>query len=200
VLDTEVYSNTGGQQSKATPLGAAAKFAAAGKSVPKKDLGLLAMSYGNVYVAQIAYGAKDAQTVKAFAEADAWPGPSLIIAYSHCIAHGYDLSRGLAQQKLAVDTGYWPLYRHDPRRAGPHDSPLHLDSNPPKTRLTEFARNETRFRLVEQQDPARFKALMERAQRGIAERFALYQHLAQPFDHGGGPESSTPAVPPSTKP
>ena len=185
VLDTEVYSNTGGQQSKATPLGASAKFATAGKSVPKKDLGLLAMSYGNVYVAQIAYGAKDAQTVKAFAEADAWPGPSLLIAYSHCIAHGYDLSRGVAQQKLAVETGYWPLYRHDPRRAGAHESPLHLDSNAPRGRLTDFTRNETRFRLVEQQDPARFAALMTRAQQGIAERYALYQHMAEPFDHTG---------------
>jgi pyruvate-ferredoxin/flavodoxin oxidoreductase len=184
VLDTEVYSNTGGQQSKSTPLGAAAKFASAGKTVPKKDLGLLAMIYGNVYVAQVAYGAKDAQTVKAFAEADAWPGPSLIIAYSHCIAHGYDLSRGLAQQKLAVETGYWPLYRSDPRRAGATESALQLDSNAPKGRLVDFARNETRFRLVEQQDPARFKELMARAQRNIGERYALYKHMAEPFDHG----------------
>jgi pyruvate-ferredoxin/flavodoxin oxidoreductase len=190
VLDTEVYSNTGGQQSKSTPMGAAAKFASAGKSVPKKDLGLLAMIYGNVYVAQVAYGAKDAQTVKAFVEADAWPGPSLIIAYSHCIAHGYDLVRGGAQQKLAVETGYWPLYRSDPRRAGANESPLQLDSGAPKGRLVDFARNETRFRLVEQQDPARFKELMARAQRGIAERYALYQHLAEPFDHG------TPVTPP----
>ena len=190
VLDTEVYSNTGGQQSKSTPLGAAAKFASAGKSVPKKDLGLLAMIYGNVYVAQVAYGAKDAQTVKAFAEADAWPGPSLIIAYSHCIAHGYDLNRGLAQQKLAVETGYWPLYRSDPRRAGAGESALQLDSNAPKGRLVDFARNETRFRLVEQQNPARFKELMARAQRGIGERYALYKHLAEPFDHG------TPVTPP----
>jgi pyruvate-ferredoxin/flavodoxin oxidoreductase len=116
VLDTEVYSNTGGQQSKATPLGAAAKFAAAGKASPKKDLGLIAMSYGNVYVARIAFGAKDAQTVKAFLDADSYPGPSLIIAYSHCIAHGYDLVYGARQQKLAVDSGVWPLYRFDPRR------------------------------------------------------------------------------------
>jgi len=198
VLDTEVYSNTGGQQSKATPLGAAAKFAAAGKSVPKKDLGLLAMAYGNVYVAQIAYGAKDAQTVRALAEADAWPGPSLVIAYSHCIAHGYDLSRGLAQQKLAVDTGYWPLYRHDPRKAGPHESPLHLDSGAPKGKLVDFARNETRFRMVEQQDPARFRELMARAQHGIAERFALYRHMAEPFETGREPAASpSPATPPT---
>jgi pyruvate-ferredoxin/flavodoxin oxidoreductase len=199
VLDTQVYSNTGGQQSKATPLGAVAKFAAAGKAVPKKDLGLLAMSYGNVYVAQIAYGAKDAQTVKAFAEADAWPGPSLLIAYSHCIAHGYDLSHGVAHQKLAVETGYWPLYRHDPRHAGAHESPLHLDSAPPKGKLGDFVRNEARFRLVEQQDPARFGALMARAQRDIAEHYALYQHMAEPFEHGGEP-TTTPAAPASTKP
>ncbi|MBL0217067.1 MAG: pyruvate:ferredoxin (flavodoxin) oxidoreductase [Myxococcales bacterium] len=199
VLDTEVYSNTGGQQSKSTPLGAAAKFASAGKTVPKKDLGLLAMVYGNVYVAQVAYGAKDAQTVKAFAEADAWPGPSLIIAYSHCIAHGYDLNRGLAQQKLAVETGYWPLYRSDPRRAGANASALQLDSNAPKGRLVDFARNETRFRLVEQQDPARFKDLMARAQRGIGERYALYKHMAEPFDHGSA-VTPTPIPTPDPKP
>jgi len=195
VLDTEVYSNTGGQQSKATPMGAAAKFAAAGKDVAKKDLGLLAMAYGNVYVAQIAYGAKDAQAVRAFAEADSWPGPSLILAYSHCIAHGYDLSRGVDQQKLAVETGYWPLYRHDPRRAGPHDSGLQLDSGAPKGRLVDFARNETRFRMVEQQDPARFRALMARAQQGIAERHALYRHMAEPFDHGHGSVPAPPTTP-----
>ena len=116
VLDTEVYSNTGGQASKATPIGAAAKFAAAGKATGKKDLGLLAMSYGNVYVASVAMGAKDAQTLKAFREAESYPGSSLIIAYSHCIAHGYDLEHGAEQQKLAVDSGIWPLYRFDPRR------------------------------------------------------------------------------------
>ena len=123
VLDTEVYSNTGGQQSKATPIGAAAKFAAAGKASPKKDLGLLAMAYGNVYVAQVAFGAKDVHTVKAFQEAASYPGPALIIAYSHCIAHGYDLVLGPEQQKLAVASGYWPLYRYDPRAAPAGQSP-----------------------------------------------------------------------------
>src|SRR6185436_9192819 len=113
VLDTEVYSNTGGQQSKATPLGAVAKFAAAGKTLPKKDLGLMAMTYGHIYVARVAMGAKDAQTVRAFAEAEAHPGPSLIIAYSPCIAHGYDLACSAQQSKLAVDSGQWPLYRFD---------------------------------------------------------------------------------------
>ena len=128
VLDTEVYSNTGGQASKATPRGAVAKFAAGGKQTGKKDLGLLATAYGNVYVAHIALGADNPQTVKALAEADAWDGPSLVIAYSHCIAHGIDMVKGMRQQKLAVDTGYWPLWRYDPRHAGPGEHPLHLDS------------------------------------------------------------------------
>ena len=128
MLDTEVYSNTGGQASKATPRGAVAKFAAGGKQTGKKDLGMLATAYGNVYVAQIALGADNPQTVKALAEADAWHGPSLVIAYSHCIAHGIDMVKGMRQQKLAVDTGYWPLWRYDPRNAGPGEHPFHLDS------------------------------------------------------------------------
>jgi pyruvate-ferredoxin/flavodoxin oxidoreductase len=179
VLDTEVYSNTGGQQSKSTPRGAAAKFAASGKAGPKKDLGMLAMTYGHVYVARIAFGARDAQTVKALLEAESYPGPSLIIAYSHCIAHGYDLVNGLAQQKRAVDTGYWPLYRYDPRRVGAGESPLKLDSQPPKGKLIDFARNETRFRMVEQQDPARFRELNDMAQADITTRWALYEQLAK---------------------
>ena len=134
MLDTEVYSNTGGQASKATPLGAAAKFAAAGKAIGKKDLGLMAMSYGHVYVARVAFGAKDAQTVKAFLEAEAYDGPSLIIAYSHCIAHGYDMAHGAEQQKLAVDSGVWPLYRFDPRRIAKGEPPLQLDSVRPRPR------------------------------------------------------------------
>ena len=116
MLDTEVYSNTGGQASKATPIGAAAKFASKGKAIDKKDLGLMAVNYGHVYVASIAFGAKDFQTVKAFQEADSYNGPSLLIAYSHCIAHGYDMQFGVDQQKRAVDSGIWPLYRFDPRR------------------------------------------------------------------------------------
>ena len=127
VLDTEVYSNTGGQQSKATPMGASAKFASAGKTTPKKDLALMAMAYGSAYVARVAMGAKDAQTVKAFREAEAYPGPSIIIAYSHCIAHGYDLACGLDQQKLAVASGHWPLVRFDPRRPGDGQHALVLD-------------------------------------------------------------------------
>ncbi len=185
VMDTEVYSNTGGQQSKATPTGAAAKFAAAGKSIAKKDLGLLAMSYGSVYVAQVAFGANDAQTVRIFTEAEAYPGPSLIIAFSHCIAHGYDLAHGADQQKLAVDTGYWPLYRYDPRRQGPGESPLRVDSPSIKGKVTDYTRNETRFRMVEQQDPARFKELMRMLQQKSEERLALYAHMALPMKPRG---------------
>ncbi|HSP91054.1 MAG TPA: hypothetical protein VLN08_09110, partial [Vicinamibacterales bacterium] len=179
VLDTEVYSNTGGQQSKATPMGAAAKFAMAGKAVAKKDLGMIAMTYGNVYVAKVAFGAKDAQTVRAFQEADSYPGTSIIIAYSHCIAHGYDMAKGLDQQKLAVDTGYWPLYRFDPRRAATGESPLVLDSAAPKIDLAKYTGNETRFKVVEQMDPARFKMLSERAQEEVARRFSVYEQLAK---------------------
>jgi pyruvate-ferredoxin/flavodoxin oxidoreductase len=178
VLDTEVYSNTGGQQSKATPLGAAAKFAAAGKTTRKKDLGLLAMAYGSVYVAHVALGAKDQQTVRAFQEAEAYPGPSLIIAYSHCIAHGYDLCDGLEHQKLAVESGVWPLYRFDPRRAEAGEPPLKLDSGPPKTPLADYTSLETRFTVVETQDPDRYARLMEEAQREVRERYSLYERLA----------------------
>jgi pyruvate-ferredoxin/flavodoxin oxidoreductase len=179
VLDTEVYSNTGGQQSKATPLGAAAKFAVAGKSVPKKDIGMMAMSYGHVYVARIAFGASDNQTVRALAEADAYPGPSLVIAYSHCIAHGYDMALGAQQQKLAVDCGTWPLYRYDPRRIHRGEPPLQLDSGPPKISLEAYRRNEARFRLVERRDPERFRLLSSAAQRVAAQRISMYRHMAQ---------------------
>jgi pyruvate-ferredoxin/flavodoxin oxidoreductase len=178
VLDTEVYSNTGGQQSKATPLGAVAKFAEAGKETPKKDLGLLAMSYGNVYVARIAFGAKMSQTVQAFQEAEAYPGPSLIIAYSHCIAHGYDMAHGVDQQKLAADSGVWPLYRFDPRRVSCGEPPLHLDSGPPKADILTYLRNENRFRMVEKQDPERFRRLADAAREAARRRLSLYEQLA----------------------
>jgi pyruvate-ferredoxin/flavodoxin oxidoreductase len=178
VVDTEVYSNTGGQQSKATPLGAAAKFAAAGKALPKKDLGLMAMSYGYVYVARVAFGANDSQTVKAFQEADSYPGPSLIIAYSPCIAHGYDLAQGLNQQKLAVNSGLCPLYRYDPRRIEQGEPPLQIDSAEPKEPVASFMQNEVRFRMVEKNDPARYKTLVDAAQRNAAARWTLYQQLA----------------------
>lgn len=178
VLDTEVYSNTGGQQSKSTPLGAAAKFAAAGKETPKKDLGMIAMSYGNVYVARVAFGAKDAQTVKAFLDADSYPGTSLIIAYSHCIAHGYDLVFGTKQQKLAVDSGVWPLYRFDPRLIPAGKPPLELDSPPPRLSASEYMRGEARFQMAEKTDPKRFQRLLEEAQLHAMRTYALYQHMA----------------------
>lgn len=181
VLDTEVYSNTGGQQSKSTPIGAIAKFAAGGKAVGKKDLGMIAMNYGNVYVARVALGAKDTQTVNAFYEAMRHPGPSLIIAYSHCIAHGYNLSSGFEQQKLAVSTGAWPLYRYDPSRAEKGENPLKLDSKAPKVPLYTYTDNEARFRMLKLKDPARAKLLKDQAQDYVDERFALYERLATPY-------------------
>ena len=179
VLDTEVYSNTGGQASKATPIGAAAKFAAAGKGVGKKDLGLMAMNYGHVYVASVAMGAKDTHTVQAFLEAEAHPGPSLIIAYSHCIAHGYDMAYGAQQQTLAVNSGIWPLYRYDPQRLLNGEHPLILDSKPGKARVDEYMRNETRFRMVEKIDPIRFKHLSHLAAEAAERRVAIYEHMAK---------------------
>ncbi len=193
VLDTEVYSNTGGQASKATPLGASAKFASAGKPTPKKDLGMMAMSYGSVYVARVALGAKDTQTVRAFVEADSYQGPSLIIAYSHCIAHGYDLINGPSQQKLAVDSGIWPLYRHDPRRAEQGQPALKLDSGQPTATVAEFMHNETRFRMVEKADPKRYKMLQAAAQQAQADRMAIYQHMAGLTLPGHAEESKEPA-------
>jgi pyruvate-ferredoxin/flavodoxin oxidoreductase len=178
VLDTEVYSNTGGQQSKATPLGAVAKFASAGKTTQKKDLGLLANMYGHVYVARVAFGAKMSQTVQAFLEAEAYPGTSLIIAYSHCIAHGYDMANGASQQKLAVESGVWPLYRFDPRRTAKGEPPMHLDYGPPKPLVAEYMRNESRFRVVERSDPARFRGFLKEAQDEARQRYAVYQQLA----------------------
>jgi len=179
VLDTEVYSNTGGQASKSTPIGAAAKFAMAGKSLPKKDLGMIAMASGGVYVAKVAIGAKDAQTVKAFQEAESYDGPSLIIAYSHCIAHGFDLVQGCEQQKLAVDSGHWPLFRFDPRRIALGESPLQMDSPAPKIELSAYTQNETRYRMVQQLNPTHFKELMAAGQREVTNRYAAYENLAK---------------------
>ncbi len=179
VLDTEVYSNTGGQASKSTPMGAAAKFASAGKSTPKKDMAMIAMSYGNIYVAKIAFGAKDVQTVKAIQEAESFPGASLILAYSPCIAHGYDLAFGGEQQKLAVDSGHWPLFRYDPRRADRGENPLQMDSSAPKTLLSQYVKNETRYRMVEQQNPERFKRLIAQAQLDISKRYTLYDQMSK---------------------
>lgn len=182
VLDTEVYSNTGGQQSKSTPIGAIAKFAAGGKPSGKKDLGLIAMNYGNVYVARVALGAKDTQTVNAFYEAMRHPGPSIIIAYSHCIAHGFNLTSGFEQQKLAVETGAWPLYRYDPAKAAEGENPLKLDSRPPKAPLYTYTDNEARFRMLKLKDPDRAKELGKVAQDFVDERYALYERMAQPFE------------------
>jgi pyruvate-ferredoxin/flavodoxin oxidoreductase len=187
VLDTEVYSNTGGQASKSTPIGAVAKFASSGKSHEKKDLGLYAMSYGDVYVARVALGGKDSQTVKAFAEAEAYQGTSLIIAYSHCIAHGYNLANGLEQQKLAVDTGYWPLYRHDPRRREAGLTPLVLDSPAPKLPLARFTENEVRYRFLEATNKERASALAHIAQDQITSRYDLYRRMA----NSGTPEKNS---------
>jgi pyruvate-ferredoxin/flavodoxin oxidoreductase len=180
VLDTEVYSNTGGQASKSTPRGAVAKFAAAGKAAPKKDLGLMAMTYGTVYVASVAMGARDEHTIRVFLEAESYPGPSLIIAYSHCIAHGIDMAQGMAHQKLAVESGRWLLYRYDPRRAERGETPLQLDSPAPKRSLAEAMEQENRFRMLRYSQPERARALVRQAQRELECRWATYRALAQP--------------------
>ena len=183
VLDTEVYSNTGGQASKSTPRAAVAKFAARGKGTPKKDLGMLAMAYGNVYVARVAMGASDQQTLKAFIEAEAYDGPSLIIAYSHCIAHGIEMSQGLEQQKLAVQAGYWPLFRYNPALHAEGKNPLVLDSKDPAIPLEKYAYNETRYRMLLQSNEARAEVLMREAQQDVTERWKEYKHLAAEDNH-----------------
>jgi len=182
VLDTEVYSNTGGQASKATPLGAVAKFAAGGKASAKKDLGMTAMRYGDVYVAQVAMGANDTHTIKAFLEAEAHNGPSLIIAYSQCIAHGIDMAKGMHQQKLAVDSGYWPLYRCDPKLAEKNKNPFQLDSGEPKIPLQDYIYTEGRYRMLQQSDPAVAKFLLGQAQRAVSRRWQQYKQLASRED------------------
>jgi pyruvate-ferredoxin/flavodoxin oxidoreductase len=178
VLDTEVYSNTGGQMSKSTPRAAVAKFAAGGKPLGKKDLGLIAMQYGHVYVASVAMGAKDEHTLKAFLEAEAYDGPALIIAYSHCIAHGIDMSAGLRQQKAAVQTGHWLLYRYHPERGREGKNPLQVDSPAPHVPLAEFLQSENRFRMLSKSKPEAARLLGKQAQVDARTRFALYQHLA----------------------
>lgn len=178
VLDTEVYSNTGGQASKATPRSAIAKFAAAGKRTGKKDLGLIASAYGNVYVAQIAMGADNAQAVKAFAEAEAHNGPSLIIAYSTCIAHGLEMKTAMSHMKDAVDSGYWPLYRFDPRRETAGEHPFVLDAKAPSMPLSEFAAKEGRFTLLARSKPELAQRLMALAQDDVTERWHLYEQMA----------------------
>ncbi|HHE31879.1 MAG TPA: pyruvate:ferredoxin (flavodoxin) oxidoreductase [Chlorobaculum parvum] len=178
VLDTEVYSNTGGQASKATPKAAVAKFAAAGRVATKKDLGLISMSYGNAYVASVALGARDEQTLKAFLEAEAFSGPSVIIAYSHCIAHGFDLSLGLEHQKAAVDSGHWLLYRYNPDRLKEGLNPLQLDSKKPKMPVEQFLNMENRFRMLKKTHPDLAKQYFQAIQQEVDHRWAHYEHLA----------------------
>ncbi|MDP6709611.1 MAG: pyruvate:ferredoxin (flavodoxin) oxidoreductase, partial [Alphaproteobacteria bacterium] len=179
VMDTEGYSNTGGQQSKATTIGAAAKFATAGKAQPKKDLRLLAMIGGGAYVASVAFGARDAQTVRAFQEAESYHGPSIIIAFSPCIEHGYDLGHSLEQMHLAVESGYWPLFRYDPRRLWRGERPLQLDSKAPTIPLSEYLEKENRFALIARRDPDRYAELLHLAEEDLTRRRAVYEKLAE---------------------
>ena len=189
VLDTEVYSNTGGQMSKATPLGGVAKFAAAGKPLPKKDLAMQAVSYGNVYVARVAMGASDTQLVKALMEAEKYNGPSLIIAYSHCIAHGINMKYGLNQQKLAVDSGYWPLFRFNPDLAKTGENPFRLDSKAPKIPLEQYVYNETRYKMLTKSMPDRAKMLLKMAQEEVNNRWQLYDRMQMMFQKSPTEES-----------
>jgi pyruvate-ferredoxin/flavodoxin oxidoreductase len=188
VLDTEVYSNTGGQSSKATPRAAVAKFAANGKDLPKKDLGMIAMSYGYVYVARVAMGGSDRQTLQAFREAEAYDGPSLIIAYSHCTQHGYTMKYGLKQQDLAVKSGVWPLYRYNPELANQGQNPLSIDSKEPTVAVDEYAYNETRYRMLLQSNEERAEMLMAKAKHDASSRWNLYQQMAEMHYGQDGPK------------
>jgi pyruvate-ferredoxin/flavodoxin oxidoreductase len=179
VLDTEVYSNTGGQMSKATPRSAVAKFAAGGKPTAKKDLGMIAMTYGNVYVATVAMGYNDMQTIKAFIEAEAYDGPSLIIAYSHCIAHGINMAKGMTNQKAAVESGHWPLYRYNPMLATEGKNPFRLDSKAPKMRFEEYAYMETRYKMLTKINPEEAKLLMAEAEEDVKKRWKIYEEMAR---------------------
>jgi pyruvate-ferredoxin/flavodoxin oxidoreductase len=189
VLDTEVYSNTGGQASKSTPMGAVAKFAAGGKPQMKKDLAMIAMTYKNIYVAPIAMGANPTQAVKASMEAEAYDGPSLIIAYSTCIAHGIDMKTGMDNQKNAVKSGHFPIYRYNPQLAAEGKNPLQMDCKTPEIKFSDFASKENRFRTLMKANPERAKALMEEADKAVAAKFDFYQKLA-----GLEPCSNTPPI------
>ncbi len=178
VLDTGVYSNTGGQASKATPRGAVAKFAASGKPSRKKDLGMIAVAYGNVYVAQIAVGANPMQAIKAFREAESYHGVSLILAYSQCVAHGVNMTTGMAHQKEAVQCGFWPLYRYDPRKAHEGGTPFQLDSRKPTSNFKDFAMQEARFAMLTRTNPQRAEQLFELAQRDIDDQWHYYEQMA----------------------
>jgi pyruvate-ferredoxin/flavodoxin oxidoreductase len=179
VLDTEVYSNTGGQMSKATPIGAVAKFAASGKTVSKKDLGAIAMSYGYVYVARISMGANMNQVIKAFREAESYDGPSIIIAYAHCINHGIDMSKGLTNQKEAVTCGLWPLYRYDPRLADAGKNPFQLDSKEPDFNLADFMYKEVRFKSLKTENPERAAMLLDKAVAKAKRTYQEYKYLSE---------------------
>jgi len=179
VLDTEVYSNTGGQMSKSTSFGAVAKFAAAGKTTAKKDLAMMAMTYGNVYVAKVAMGSNDAQTLRAFLEAEAYDGPSLIIAYSHCIAHGINMAKGMESQKLAVDSGHWPLFRYNPENVKEGKNPLKLDSKAPKIKLEDYIYTETRYKMLTKSHPKEAKHLLGLGQAEVLKKWKFYEQMAE---------------------
>jgi pyruvate-ferredoxin/flavodoxin oxidoreductase len=193
VLDTEVYSNTGGQMSKATPRAAVAKFAVGGKRAGKKDLGLIAMTYGNVYVASVAMGGRDEHTLKAFLEAEAYDGPSLIIAYSHCIAHGINMTTAMQNQKAAVDAGQWLLYRYHPDRAARGENPLQLDSRAPKIPIEQFLYLENRFKTLTKSKPEEARRLLEEAQKDVQTRWRMYEYLnaRKPDVNGGAPAENS---------
>lgn len=178
ILDTEVYSNTGGQMSKSTGLGAVAKFAASGKSTAKKDLGMMAMNYGHVYVANVAMGANDTQTLRAFLEAESYDGPSLIIAYSHCIAHGINMSKAIDNQKAAVDSAYWILYRYDPRNIAKGINPLKLDSGAAKMKFEDYAYKENRYKMLKMIMPEHASELMIKAQEAVNDKWKKYEALS----------------------
>jgi pyruvate-ferredoxin/flavodoxin oxidoreductase len=202
VLDTEVYSNTGGQASKSTPRGAVAKFAAGGKPSAKKDLGLIAMSYGNVYVASVAMGAKDEHTLKAFLEAEAYDGPSLIIAYSHCIAHGIDMTTAMSDQKVAVESGQWLLYRYNPERTAAGENPLVLDSRAPSRKVQDFLQQQTRFKMLTKSKPEDAARLWKEAQHDVEVRYRMYEYMAQRKEEpsNGAKESPAKAATPARVP
>jgi len=184
ILDTEVYSNTGGQMSKSTPRSATAQFAAGGKKMPKKDIGMIFSTYGNVYVAKVAVGANPTQAVKAFAEAEAYDGPSLIIAYAHCINHGFNLAQGLEQQKNAVACGHWPLYRYNPALDAEGKNPLHIDSKAPSMPFADYALNENRYRMLKMMNPAHADELMSMAQKDVEKAWRFLVGRAAALEPG----------------
>jgi pyruvate-ferredoxin/flavodoxin oxidoreductase len=197
VLDTEVYSNTGGQMSKSTPRGAVAKFAAGGKPGAKKDLAMMAMNYGTAYVAKVAMGGNDSHTIKAFMEAESYNGPSIIIAYSHCIAHGYDMVHGLDQQKAAVQSGYWPLFRYDPRLAAEGKNPFQLDSRAPSIKLKDYVYNETRYTMLVKSNPDEASHLLELAQKDVLDRWRIYENMVHMPMNGPPGAPGAPAAKPA---